>query len=122
MIKRQTQKFGVSNTFGDLLDYNIAYDTIYHVYSLDFKGNFDADYYTYPAAKRLLKGQQAALKTIFVAASHRITDAKYAYGAKRSKKFGVYPYCFLDRKGSIAHLENPIKLLYQKLSALKVLS
>ena len=35
---------------------------------------------------------------------------------------GVYPYCFLDKKGTLSSLENPMKLLYRKLSVLGVLS
>lgn len=121
IIKRQTAKFGIHNTLGELLDYKIAYDTIFYVYTLAFKGTFDADYYTYADAKKFLKGQQAAQKAIYVAASHRITEAKYAYGAKKAKEQGVYPYCFLPKKGAVSYLENPIKLLHRKLNALGVL-
>ena len=92
------------------------------VYTLVFKGTFDADYYTYDDAKKLLNGQQAALKSIYVAASHRITEAKYTYGAKKAKLLGVYPYCFLPKKGRVSSLENPIKLLHRKLDVLGVLS
>lgn len=122
LFKRQTGKFGIGNTFGEMLDYKIAYDTILSVYTTVFKGNFDADYYTYATAKQLLQGQQAAQKAIFVASSHKITDQKYTYGAKRAKQKGVYPYCFLDKDSKVTHLENPMKLLYSKLEKLGVLS
>ena len=122
LIKQQLSKFLISNTFGELFDFKIAYDTIFSIYQRVFRGNFDADYYTYGEAKKLLKGHVAAQNTLYVASSHRILGTKYAYGRKQAMTLGVYPYCFLDRKGTLSSLENPIKLLFRKLSVLGVLS
>lgn len=122
MIKRQSSKHGISNTFGELLNYEIAYDTLCTAYALVFKGNQDADYFTYDAAKQALSGKRAALNTILVAASHNITKQKYAYGSTVAKKAGVYPYCFLPQKSSVPRLVNPMKLVAEKLHTLHILS
>ena len=116
LIKNQTNKFGINNTFGDLLSYPIAYDTIATVYARSFKGTASEDFFTYTAAKSKLKGKPAALKAIFVAASHSITDQKYYRGRSQAKKVGIYPYCFLEKSSSITFLENPLKLLQEKMS------
>ena len=121
LIKRQTAKFHVPNTFINLFDFKIAYDTIFSAYTLVFKGDAEADFYTYAEAKRLLNGHTAALKVLYVAASHKIMDKKYAYGRNQAKKAGVYPHCFLPKNGDLHHLENPIKLLNGKLIKLKAL-
>lgn len=122
MIKRQANKFCVSNTFGDLFDFRIAYDTISTAYSLVFKGNEDTDYYTYAEAKKRLKGYPTAQKTIYVAASHKILSSKYTYGRNQAKKLGVYPHCFLSKGSPVSTLENPLKLLHKKLSVIGALS
>lgn len=122
LIKQQLAKFQISNTFGELFDFRIAYDTIFSVYQRVFKGNFEADYFTYGEAKKLLNGHVAAQNTLYVASSHKILGSKYAYGRKQAMTLGVYPYCFLDKKGTLSSLENPMKLLYRKLSVLGVLS
>jgi len=59
---------------------------------------------------------------LYVASSHKILGSKYAYGRKQAMASGVYPYCFLDKKGTLSSLENPMKLLHRKLSVLGVLS
>jgi hypothetical protein len=115
MIKRLARKFNTGTTFGELFDFKIAYEAIFSVYALVFKGNYKADYYTYAEAKKLLKGNDAAKKIIYVATSHKILDDKYAYGRTQAKKLGVYPFCFLDKKGNMPRLDNPIKLLRKKL-------
>lgn len=120
LIKRQTAKFHITNTFGNMFDFKVAYDAIFSAYSLVFKGNMEADFYTYTEAKKLLKGHQAALKAIYVATSHKIMNQKYAYGRTQAKKLGIYPHCFLDKDGTLTHLKNPMKLLYSKLSVLGV--
>jgi len=74
LIKQQLSKFRISNTFGELFDFRIAYDTIFSIYQRVFRGNFDADYYTYDEAKRLLKGHVAAQNTLYVASSHKIRE------------------------------------------------
>ncbi len=117
LIKSQLQKHGFENIFGNFLDYRIAYDTISTVYARVFKGTPNADYFTYPAAKTVLRGKQAALNAIFVAASHNIMDKKYYHGRTTAKKAGVYPYCFLDKKSPIPSLKNPMKLILEKLIA-----
>ena len=122
MIKRQCNKFNVNNTFGELFDFKIAYDAILTAYTLVFKATEETDYFTYVEAKKLLKGHPAAQKVLWVASSHKVTDPKYAYGRKLVRQMGVYPYCFLDKNGSIPHLENPMKLLLKKFSSIGVLS
>lgn len=115
MIQRQCKRFCIENSFGCLFDCNIALNTISNAYSLVFKGNWQADYYTYQEAKRRLKGKQAALKTILAAATnHSITAPKYAYSRNQAKEAGVYPFCFLPSNSSVSHLENPMKLLLKK--------
>lgn len=121
LIKRQTAEYGITNTFGDLFDFQIAYDTILHIYSLVFKGTQDADFFTYDTAKERLRGKPKALDVLRIAASHRIMDTKYAYGRNQAKRAGVYPHCFIPRKAGISQLENPIKLLQKKLRPLNVL-
>lgn len=116
LIKSQTKKFGISNTFGNLLSYPIAYDTIATIYARSFKGTASEDFFTYATAKSKLKGKPAALKAIFVAASHSITDQKYYRGKSQAKKVGIYPYCFLEKNSSITFLKNPLKLLQEKMS------
>lgn len=44
LIKQQLSKFRIINTFGELFDFRIAYDTIFSVYQRVFRGNIDADY------------------------------------------------------------------------------
>lgn len=122
LIKRQTQKYGIGNTFGELIDYNIAYDSILSAYTRVFKGTEDTDFYTYQEAKKLLKGYPTALKTLYVAASHNVIGSKYAYGCKQAKQKGIYPYCFLTKSDLHPCLENPMKLIRKKLSALGVLN
>ena len=122
LIKRQTQKFGISNTFGELLDYNIAYDSILAAYNRVFKGTENADFHTYQNAKNLLKGHPTAQKTLYVATSHNVTGGKYAYGCKQAKQEGIYPYCFLNKNDPVSCLENPMKRIRKKLSALGVLN
>ena len=121
MIKRQAKKYGISNTFGNLLDYRIAYDTISHVYSLVFKGTENTDFFTYPMAKEKLKGNPKAQAVIRTAASHRIMKPEYTYGRNLAKQMGVYPHCFLPREGKLTQLNNPMKLLKNKLNTLGVL-
>lgn len=122
LIKRQTKKFRISNTFGDLLDYHIAYDSILTAYSRVFKGTENADFFTYQNAKKRLNGHAAALKTLYVATSHNVIGNKYSYGCKQSKQEGVYPYCFLNKDDPVSFLENPMKLIRNKLSTLGVLN
>ena len=119
MIKRLTKKFGISNSFGELLDFSIAYEAIRSTYQLTLRGTENADFFTYAEARERLKGHGKAQDVLRVAASHRITDPKYAYGRNQAKKAGVYPYCFLPQNGSLAFLENPMRLLQNKLMKLK---
>ena len=121
MIKRLTRKFGISNTFGELLDFRIAYDAICSTYQLTLRGTENADFFTYAEAKERLTGHVKAQDVLRVASSHRITDSKYAYGRNQAKNAGVYPHCFLPKNGSLMSLENPIKLLKDKLMKLKAL-
>ena len=122
LIKRQMQKFGISNTFGELLDYNTAYDSILAAYNRVFKGTENADFHTYQNAKNLLKGRPTAQKTLYVATSHNVTGAKYAYGCKQAKQEGIYPYCFLNKNDPVSSMENPMKLIRKKLFAFGVLN
>lgn len=119
MIKRLTRKYGICNTFGELLDFRIAYEAIRSTYQLTLHGTENADFFTYAEAKKRLKGHGKAQDVLRVAASHRITDPKYAYGRNQAKKAGVYPYCFLPKNSSLAFLENPMRLLQDKLMKLK---
>ena len=121
MIRRLTQKFCIGNTFGELFDFRIAYEAIQSAYVLVLKGTEDADYYTYAEAKKQLKGKRKAQDVILVAASHRIMGSKYAYGRNQAKAAGVYPHCFLPKSKTLIHLDNPLKLLRDKLTKIRAL-
>lgn len=98
------------------------FNSVCSTYKLVFKGTEAEDFFTYRSAKKLLTGMQTALHTIYVASSHRVIGSQYAYGCKQVKTNGIYPYCFLDKDGPMEQLENPLKLLHRKLSAIGAVS
>ena len=64
-VKEIVKKFNISNTFSELFDFKIAYDTILSIYSLVFRANETLDYYSFKEGNKdmreLLGGKGANL-------------------------------------------------------------
>ena len=88
------------------------------IYRRVFKAEADQDYFAYQTAKKLLGKQKKALDVLERSAEHhRIMDGKYAYGRKQIQKAGIYPFAFLKTGSGVEMLENPLKLILEKLVA-----
>lgn len=120
-VKDIVRKFHISNTFSELFDFKIAYDTILSIYSLVFRANETLDYYSFKEGKKAVAGLVQAERVLRVAASHNVTAAKYDRGRREAMAHGVYPYSVLDKHMKLPYLENPMKLIRKKLAPLGVL-
>jgi hypothetical protein len=105
-----------------MFDFKVAYTTLLRIYSLVFKGNTEADYYSYQEAKKAVAGFQGrqigTLETLeHISKNHKITSFK----RRKILDLGIYPWHFLDKHGDLNHLENPMKLILKKLDLLGVL-
>lgn len=47
--------------------------------------------------------------------NHSIRGDRYKHGRSVIKSVGVYPYCFLSKECSIERMDNPVKLIQEKL-------
>lgn len=127
LVKRIAEDNNISKTFSDMFDFKVAFVTILRIYKLVFKGNEAADYYSHKEAKKAVAGlpglqtraRMNALKTLEeISKNHIVT----LHQRNRIKDMGIYPWQFLDKKGSLDFLENPMQLILRKLDSLGVLS
>lgn len=126
-VNRIAEDCKIGKTFAEMFDFKVAYTTLLRIYSLVFKGNSEADYYSYQEAKKAVAGlpglqtraRMNALKTLEeISKNHIVT----LHQRNRIKDMGIYPWQFLDKKGSLDFLENPMQLILRKLDSLGVLS
>lgn len=118
-IKELCGKLGITRRFGDLLSYEVAYNAEQMIYRRVFKAEADQDYYAYQTAKKLLGKQRKALDVLERSAEHhRITDSKYAHGRKQIQKAGIFPFAFLKKGSGVEVLENPLKMILGKMTAI----
>lgn len=121
-VKRIAEDCGIGKTFAEMFDFKVAYTTLLRIYSLVFKGNAEADYYSYQEAKKAVAGFQGrqigTLETLeHISKNHKITPFK----RRKILDLGIYPWHFLDKHGDLNHLENPMSLIRKKLAPLGVL-
>ena len=125
MVSRVAEQNNIGRTFRELFNFKIAYVTILRTYSLVFKATEEADYYSYQEAKTAVAGFQGlqtrakrnALDDLEnIAKNHEVTRSR----RNNIKALGIYPWCFLAKRGSLAYLENPMKLIRKKLEPLGV--
>lgn len=118
-IKTLCGDLGITRRFGDLLSYEVAYCAEGLIYRRVFKANENQDFFTYQTAKSLLKKQRKALEVLeWSAEHHRVTDSKYAHGRKQIQKAGIFPFAFLKKGSGVEVLENPLKMILQKIAAI----
>lgn len=121
-VRDIVKKFQISNTFEELFDFKIAYDTIQSIYTLVFKGNETLGYYSYQEAKKAVAGLVQAERVLLTASQgHDISKPKFYNGRKEATDLRVYPWCFLDKRGDLSYLENPMQLILRKLESLGVM-
>ena len=97
----------------------MAYYAEVMIYRRVFKADADQDYFAYHMAKKRLGKQRKALEVLERSAEHhRITDSKYAYGRKQIQKAGIFPFAFLKKGSGVEVLENPLKLILGKMTAM----
>lgn len=108
-----------SKAFGDLLSCEVAYYAEAMIYRRVFKADAAQDYFAYQTAKKRLGKQRKALDVLERSAEHhRITDSKYAHGRKQIQKAGIFPFAFLKKGSEVEVLENPLRLIWDKLVAI----
>ena len=118
-IKELCEKLNISRAFGDLLSYKVAYYAEVMIYRRVFKASADQDYFAYQTAKKRLGKQRKALEVLERSAEHhRVTDSKYAHGRKQIQKAGIFPFAFLKKGSGVEVLENPLRLIWDKLVAI----
>ena len=84
-----------------------------------FKADANQDFVAYQMAKKRLGKQRKALEVLERSAEHhRITDSKYAHGRKQIQKAGIFPFAFLKKGSGVEVLENPLRLIWDKLVAI----
>lgn len=113
-IKELCSKLGITRRFGDMLSYEAAYAAEKLVYSRVFKADENQEFYTYQAAKRLLRKERAALKALEMSAEHHPITA-HKHGCKKIKEAGIYPYAFIKKGSGVEVLANPLRLIGEKL-------
>lgn len=126
LVNRIVEDCNISKKFSDMFDFKIAFVTILRIYKLVFKGNEAADYYSHREAKKAVAGlpglqtraRTNALKTLEeISKNHKITPFK----RRKILDLGIYPWAFLDKRGDLDYLENPMQLILRKLESLGVL-
>lgn len=117
-IKELCKKLSITRTFDDMLSYEVAYLAHAMIYGRIFKADASQDFYTYAAAKKLLKNPTAKKVLETSSEHHPITSSKYAYGRKMIQDAGIYPFAFLKKRSEVEVLENPLKLIQGKLVAI----
>lgn len=118
MVKSICKSNSIQNTFGTLFSFQIAVQAIETVYKRIFKGDSTLDYFTYEKAKTTVKMQLAKDALYILATNHSITGKKYDTGRKHIKACGIYPYALLPKNRKLPTLENPLKLIQQKIASL----
>jgi hypothetical protein len=118
MVKGICNSNGIHNSFSNLFNDKIAVQAIETVYKRIFKGDRTLDYFTYEKAKNAVKMQSAMDALYSLSTNHRITGKKYDTGRKHIKACGIYPYALLPKNRKLLMLENPIKLIQQKISSM----
>jgi hypothetical protein len=118
-VKKIAAECNIGNTFAEFFNFDVAYKTILRLYNLVFKANEEADSYSHERAKKAVDGieglqtksKESALKTLKdVSQNHHVTRSR----RDRIRDLGIYPWCFLDKRGDLTYLENPIKLIRKK--------
>ena len=118
MVKFICKSNNLQNTFCNLFNDKIAVQAIETVYKRIFKGDRTLDYFTYEKAKNTVKMQSARDTLYSLSTNHRITGKKYDTGRKHIKTCGIYPYALLPKSKTLPMLENPIKLIHQKIASM----
>ena len=121
-VRAICEKMRIGKTFAEMFSYDVAYCAHEICYSRVFHCDATQDFYKYEAAKKLIpRRNEAARTTLQLSAMHRsIVDQSYTYGRKVIQQAGIYPYCFLDKHGSVEVLVNPLKLILGKLQAMGI--
>ncbi len=110
--------FDISKRFADLFDYRIAIYAIETVFGRVYRLKPNDTFYTYSEAKKLVRPDSAAHKTLYAAATnHAVTGQKYAQGIKMLRSYGIYPFCLLPTSSPVPHLQNPVQLVLNKAKA-----
>lgn len=113
-------KTGISNELCNFLDIHLAYSAIETLFQRVFGGYASEDFYSYEAAKARIPRNASAQNVLLRSAqNHPITDAKFYYGKKQIRQYGIYPYAFLPASWDISFLPNPLRLIADKLDAMK---
>lgn len=113
-IKRICEKHKIDNSFGNLCNISLAYNTICEVYKTLFGGDENCFYVKYEETKIIKFTPIVRQQLISSAQHHDITP----YSAKEAIKRNIYPYYFLPSKGIVKRLENPIMLICDKIEAM----
>ena len=117
-IKEICKTHRIDNNFGNLFNYEIAVQAIETVYKRIFRGDATQDYFTYEKAKNAVKMQSAKHSLYILATNHSISGPPHDNGRKRIKACGIYPHALLPKSKTLTTLENPIKLINQKIESL----
>ena len=118
MVKSICKSNNIQNTFSILFNYEIAVQAIETVYKRIFRGDATQDYFTYEKAKNTVKTQSAKDSLYILATNHSISGKKYDSGRKNIKACGIYPHALLPKSKTLPVLDNPIKLIKQKIASL----
>lgn len=114
-IKKLCAKLSCSRCLGDLLTYQAAFYAHANIYAYVFKADFTQDFYSYQAAKRLLKNKSALKVLERSAEHHRIAGSQFARGQKIIRETGIYPFAFVQKMAGVEVLENPLRLIWNKM-------
>lgn len=113
-VKGICKKYHMDNTFGNLCDISVAYNTICEVYKNLFGGDENCSYVQYGETKNVKFTPTVKEQLKLSSQHHSITT----YAAQEAIKKGIYPYYFLPSNGEVKRLENPMMLILNKISQL----
>lgn len=121
-ISQLCKKLHITNLFQKLFDYKVAVIAHELVYERVFGADKSQDYYKYNKTKEMIwRKSKAAERALFSASTnHSIREKKYAYGRKVLKEAGIYPYCSLANDCDVDWLENPLRLIRNKLESIGI--
>ena len=112
-IKQICKKHKITNHFENFCDLAIAYNIICEVYKTLFGGDENCSYVRYEETKKIKFTSTIRQQLISSSQHHAITP----YSAKEVIKKNIYPYYFLQVKWEINKLENPMKLIKNKIDS-----
>lgn len=114
-IKQICEKHSMPNRFDLLLSYEIALWAEETIYNRIFRNSSELDFFTYEEAKKLLCSDSAKKTLMASACGKRIIASDYDYGRRNICNAGIFPFVFLQKRGDVKTLVNPIKLLRKKI-------